>query len=943
MTPSRWTGLDVESEGTGISRPLSEQVNLLGAMLGDAIRRRFGEDALARVETLRTLCKAAAEGHDPDGTRRAAELVADADVDELRVLVQAFTSFFHLVNQAEKQEIVRINRERSRPGPRPESIRDVVECLHEDGVSFEELAGLVAGLDIQPTLTAHPTEARPPAVLEQQRALSGLLLELSSGDPTPEERERILDGIDARITLLLATEDVRRERPSVEDEVEQGLHFLLGTIWDVVPDIHDDLVRAVEAVYGERIDPGPFLRYRSWMGSDRDGNPNVTAEMTRSTLELQRRRVLERYDRELDTLGSMLSVSDRQVVLPTGFEAFLKRCRAGLPEAEGIDGRYAHEPFRLAVALIRTRLGHLRRSAEVPTGAGSGPFTGSDAEARGRAYDSAAFGADLSTLADALEAVGLAGVATRGTLQRLRVRVRAFGFHLATLDVRQHSAVHERAVGALLEAAGWTHRYAELDEEARLDVLERALRYEGPLLPDRSRWPADVRGLLEAFEVVRDATHLEPDSVRSWIVSMTAEASDVLEPMLLAKEVGLWRLEGGVVHCPIDFVPLFETIDDLAEAGRRMDALYRHPLYRLQLDARGGLQEVMLGYSDSNKDGGYWMANVALHRGQADLGRSAREAGVELRLFHGRGGTVGRGGGRANRAILALTEDARTGRIRFTEQGEVITFRYGLLPLARRHLEQIVGAVLVGARRTGMPDGWEPGGDVWGTVARVAESSRAAYRDLIDDPAFWPWYLRVTPIRPVSGLPIGSRPASRSGGDLAFEHLRAIPWSFAWTQIRAIAPGWYGIGSALDAVRSSSTEDFERLRAAYPQWPFLRAVVDNALREMARCRLPITDLYVARLGEAGDAVILTRLGADFDLARSALLAISGEDELLQRTPVIRKSIGLRNPYTDVLNLLQIELMARCRSSEAQGDAGPVLEDVLRSSVNGVAAAMQSTG
>ncbi|MDX1579790.1 MAG: phosphoenolpyruvate carboxylase, partial [Gemmatimonadota bacterium] len=365
--PSRWKGLEIESEGTGISRPLSEQVNLLGAMLGEAIRRRYGDEAFERVETLRTLCKAAESGSDPDGRTRAAAIVAERSLDELRALLHAFASFFHLVNQAEKQEIVRINRERSRPGPRPESIREVIGGLHEAGVSFEELEELIEGLDIQPTFTAHPTEARPPAVLEKQGALSDLLLELSRTDPTPEERERILDGIDARIALLLATEDVRRERPTVQDEIEQGLHFLLGSVWDVVPAIHDDLVRAVEEVYGERIDPGPFLRYRSWIGSDRDGNPNVTAEVTQATLERQRRRVLGRYGRELGDLSRALSVSDRHVHVPDELLDELHRDAAGSGRGgEVLAERYAHEPFRLKIALMTDRVGRLHHGkAEV--------------------------------------------------------------------------------------------------------------------------------------------------------------------------------------------------------------------------------------------------------------------------------------------------------------------------------------------------------------------------------------------------------------------------------------------------------------------------------------------------------------------------------------------------------------------------------------------------
>lgn len=939
---SRWEGLDIESEGTGISRPLSEQVNLLGAMLGDAIRRRYGADALERVETLRTLCKEAEATGDPEPRERAAALVADASLPEIRELVAAFTSFFHLVNQAEKQEIVRINRERSREGVRPESLRDAVQRLKDQGVDLGELRQRIGALDIQPTLTAHPTEARPPAVLAKQRRLSALLLQLSRTHPTPDERERILDAIDTQVTLLLATDEVRRERPSVMDEVDQGLHFLLGAIWDVVPQIHDDLVRAVEAVYGETLDPGPFLRYRSWIGSDRDGNPFVTAEVTRDTLRRQRRRVLRRYRGLLAELGEELTVSDRQVDVPDALTASIRRDL----EAMGLEadsaaealGTKAHQPFQLKIALMRRRLRELIRAAREDAG---GP-------AEGPGYDARVFRTDLDLLAASLDAVGLGRVAERGRLAPLRVQARTFGFHLATLDVRQHSEVHEKAVTALLSAAGVEPDYGALDEKARLEALEAALRRDGPLVADGAERPDDARSVLEAFEVVRDALEREPESIGSWIISMTHDVSDVLEPMLLAKEVGLWSVDGeGRVRCPLDIVPLFETIEDLAESGHRTDALYAHPLYRSHLESRENLQEVMLGYSDSDKDGGYWMANHALHRAQAALGASAREAGVTLRLFHGRGGTVGRGGGRANRAILAMPAAARNGRIRFTEQGEVITFRYGLAPLARRHVEQIVGAMLLGyvdegaAAESAEESPGDAGRlDAW--MDRVADRSMEVYRALLNDPDFWPWFLRVTPIECISGLPIGSRPTSRSGG-LSFEGLRAIPWVFSWTQIRAIVPGWYGAGTALHDLMTAEPESRDALRQAYGEWPFLKAVVDNALREMARSRMVIARLYAARLGEEGDEAMLGRLMKDFAKARDTLLSLSGETELLDHTPVIRKSIQLRNPYTDVLNLLQVELLERARSGDCGADEASALTEALLASVNGVAAAMQSTG
>lgn len=925
VAEGRWHGLEIESEGTGITRPLSEQVNLLGAMLGEAIAQRYGPEALERVETLRRLCKEADTAPDPALRGRAAALIAEQNLESLRATLHAFLSFFHLVNQAEKQEIVRINRERSRAGTRPESIDDAVRTLHERGVGFDDLQTLLARLDIQPTLTAHPTEARPPAVLERQRALSRLLSRLSAGGLTPLERDRLLDGIDGQIALLLATDEIRRDRPKVGDEVEQGLHFLTGTIWDAVPDIHDDLVRAVEAVYGRVVDPGPFLRYRSWIGSDRDGNPNVTAAVTRRTLARHRGRALRRYRHGLHALGRQLSVSDRQVAVPATLRASIEADLGELPDAGDLADRHRHEPFRLKIALMRRRLWRLQRREP------------------GELYDSGAFLADLDLLAAALDEVGLGRVARRGRLARLRVRARAFGFHLATLDVRQHSAVHEAAVAALLHTSGRCADYTALDEAARVDVLERALTDPEPPLPLDQAPPDAAADVLDALRVVQDAVAVEPRAVGSWIISMTHDVSDVLEPMLLARQVGLWRESEGRVECPIDFVPLFETIDDLTAAGRRTNTLYANALYRRHLEARGGLQEVMLGYSDSDKDGGYFMANWALHQAQAALGASARDAGVELRLFHGRGGTVGRGGGRANRAILAMPPAARSARIRFTEQGEVITFRYGLRPLARRHLEQIVGAVLLAAQgpEARSPSGaMVPADEVTSWMDRVARRSMKAYRALIDDATFWPWFRRVTPIEAVSGLPIGSRPASRGGGELAFDDLRAIPWVFAWTQVRAIVPGWYGVGTALAELFTDVPEARQGLRDAYGRWPFLRAVVDNALREMARSRLEITETYVARLGGEGDRETLRKIRGDYDRARESLLAVSGEARLLERNPVIAKSIDLRNPYTDVLNLLQVELLARSRRGPADDRA---LHHTLLASVNGLAAAMQSTG
>ena len=913
----------------GITGPLSRNVTLLGDLLGEAVRDRYGPDMLQLVEELRILCKRADREEDPALRARAAERIRQLDLDAITALLRAFTSFFHLINQAEKQEIIRINRERSANGVRPESIAEVIRDLSEAGATLDVVLAIVNRLDIQPTLTAHPTEARRRTVLEKQQRIAELLGQLSRPDITADEHDAVLQRVGNEIVLLLGTDEIRPQRPGVQDEVEQGLHFMVGAIWDAVPRIHEDLQRAMARHYSKEIEVPAFLLYRSWIGSDRDGNPNVTPEVTRWTFERQRTSAIARYIPELEELRRELSLSLRQVSVPDELIASLARDAEEAPIAESVRSWYRLEPYRMKVLHMIERLKRLLDTNE------TGPS----------AYDADRFIQDLELMRRCLHATGLADVARHGQLARLISQARTFGFHLAALDVRQHSRVHEQAVAALLRMAAVEDHYEELTEEERVALLSRELENPRPLVHGSRELPADVAAVLESFSVIREAAAREPASVGSYVVSMTHAVSDLLEPMLLAKETGLWSMDGGRVECPLDFVPLFETIDDLEHAADRMRDLFRNPAYGRQIEARNSFQEVMLGYSDSNKDGGYWIANWALHRAQDALGTVCREHGIELRLFHGRGGTVGRGGGGANRAIHAMPRSVHNGRIRFTEQGEVISFRYGLEEIATRHLEQIVNAVI----RTAAQDGNGPDGDGGfapavsdlETMDRVARSSMAAYRSLIDAEAFWDWYTAVTPIEQISQLPIASRPVSRGAAqDVAFEDLRAIPWVFAWTQVRYVAPGWFGIGHALQSLLAEEPKARETLASLYSGWPFFQAVVDNAQREMARARLPIAELYAA-LAPGEGAEFNERLRRDFDDAERAILAITGEPELLDNSPVIRKSITLRNPYTDVLNLLQVELLKRARA--ADGKQADALRHALFLSINGIAAAMQSTG
>ena len=949
-----WDGLDLDTEGTGISTPLSRQVHLVGGLLGHATREQMGQELFQTVEDLRVLCKRADHENNPSLRSEAATRIADLDTNTITRLLHVYTTFFHLVNQAEQQEIIRINRERARRAgpsdwpvgtgtdktqsgnqPRPESIDAAVASLKADGYSVDEVVNLLRQLDIQPTLTAHPTEARRRTVLRKQTRIANRLATLRGAEATPAERADALDSLYGQISYLLGTDEVRADRPTVREEVEQGHYFLHGPIWDTIPAIHRDVQRALRRHYDTTAEIPAFLQYRSWIGSDRDGNPNVTPEVTRWTFVRQRRTTLEHYLDELSVLRDDLSLSSRQGNVPDALEEALDTDLEEVSLPPDTRRQYRHEPYRLKIAVIEARLQDLidqlddASLADQPT-----DYTADDL------LD------DLDLIASCLAEQGLSDPAHTGRLHRVRSLVSTFGFHLAALDVRQHSGVHEETVSDLLSAAGVTDDYAALSEAEKLDVLERELTNPRPLASNHEALPDPAAEMMAVFDAIQSIRAVDADAVGSYVVSMTHTVSDLLEPMLLAKESGLGRMVDGAYQCPLDMVPLFETIDDLDAADDRMATLFTHPVYAAHLEGRGHFQEIMLGYSDSNKDGGYWRANWSLHQAIHDLGVVCDAHDVDVRLFHGRGGTVGRGGGRTSEAIRALPAVVHNGRIRMTEQGEIISFRYALPDIARRHVEQLTSAMLTATAQAQSPSAAPSSGRV-GTdseaadlMSQLARHAHDAYREFIDAPEGWTWYTHVTPIEHISRLPIASRPVSRGGDEVDFEGLRAIPWVFAWTQTRYIVPGWYGTGHGLDQLLDERPEALDRLRTFYRQWPFFRGALDSVQREMARARLPIAAQYDAL--DDSDRSFHQTIVDDYEQAEAAILRITEQDVLFENNPVLKRSIELRNPYTDVLNLLQIELMRRYRAPQNDPDR-KLLGEALLLSLNGVAAAMQSTG
>ncbi|MEL6739838.1 MAG: phosphoenolpyruvate carboxylase [Planctomycetota bacterium] len=895
---------------------LSKDIRLLDKQLTAALPDRSGADRLE------ALCR---EGRHDEAAAEIASMPTEAIIN----LVRARTTRFHLRNKAEQVHIARVNRDRERDAspetPRRESIADAVRWCKDHGLSLQDVLSRIDRLDVISTLTAHPTEARRRSVLRHQHSIGELLIAMNDRDATPVELTHTEHALTRHVALFLATDEIRGKRLRVIEEVRNGIYFLTGSIWQTVPRLYRDLADALREQYAHEVAPADLpivLRYRSWIGGDRDGNPNVTAEVTEQTLGMLREACVSMYLEEIEQLRQMLSVAAARVPISGELRDAALRDREHLPE--DLLHHIETEPFRVRLLAMRRRLEAVHAGE---TGA----------------YSAREFEDDLTLLRRALHHAGLGDVADRGRLADLTVRVRTFGLHLASLDIRQHSGVHEAVCAELLERAGVTDGYAELSEGERRAVLHKELTNARPFVGPREALSDQARELLSVYRVAREAIAGDPGSIGAFVISMSHEVSDVLEVLLLAKQAGVWspRADNGASVPPApDVVPLFETVEDLARARGLLDEMFTDPVYAKHLGARGRRQEIMLGYSDSNKDGGYWRATWSLQRAQDDLARAARAAGVELRLFHGRGGSVGRGGGRAALAIRSAPPAARTGAIRFTEQGEVITFRYALPAIAHRHLEQIVGAALLSTCDAGSADG--PAG-LPAALAKdldaLAEHAMEAYRSLIDDPSFWPWFLGASPVAHIADLPIASRPVIRSGKAMIFDNLRAIPWVFSWTQMRSNVPGWYGLGKAYRAVVAGDPGAAERLAGAYRESPFFTTAVDNAQQEMARTRLAMARRYADRASDHEGDRLHGLICEEFDAACAAVLEITGQRNLLDNRPVIRDSIEARNPDTDVLGLCQLEAMKRHAADP--GDEGA--KDAARLAVNGVAAAMQSTG
>lgn len=919
--------LNLEPEAVGLSGPLSQDLRTLDRLLGKVLSALEGPEI---IDTARALVT----GPKPDPSHLFDQFPTLRDPAKIRQLARAFTVLFQLANTAEQKEIVRVNRERK--DARTESIADAVRSLKSRGFKPAQVQDLLNGIEITPTLTAHPTEAKRKAILDKLQNVAVLLAEAQSepGLTKPlDSQTEAVNEIERTLITLWQTDEMRSERLTVAEEVRNALYFFETTIMEVVPRLHEDLEEALAEAYpGHEFEVPTFLTYRSWVGGDRDGNPNVTPSVTWDTLLQHRALALEHMLERVKTLRRELTFSVKLVPVSQELLASLEPERTSLPYRPEMLKRYSQEPYVVKLLGIEIRLQATldqTRQAIVEGALPAVPIAYANPEALLE---------DLRIVQRSLAVNRATKVAKSGRLPYLIRQVQAFGFHLATLDVRQHSDEHAMAIEELFEVADVLppeRAYRSLSEDEKITLLTAELENPRPLLPTFFEGSEQATKVLDVFRVIRKARHqLSKRSIVAYIISMTHGVSDLLEVLLLAKETGLEH--------QLDVVPLFETIEDLHGCADLMRRLWKNAPYAKHLQALGGFQEVMLGYSDSSKDGGYLAANWALQFTLSNLAEASAEAGIPIRLFHGRGGTVGRGGGRANRAILSQPVGSFSGRIRFTEQGEVISFRYGLLPIAHRHLEQIVNAVIGAASGLGAKGAESRYGEI---MAELESISKYSYRTLVyDDPEFWSFFTQATPIEHISLLPIASRPVFRPGNAIGgIVDLRAIPWNFAWVQSRHVIVGWYGMGTALEQYAGNNPSRMETLRAMYAEWPFFRTVVDNAQLELVRTHLPTSALYANRVTQAELGTRIQGMIEDEHRRTSEMiLKICGQGRLLQNAAVVRRTVDFRNPSVVPLSIVQVALMDRWQSLSETEQSGVWREAILQS-IAGIAAAMQSTG
>jgi phosphoenolpyruvate carboxylase len=911
--------------GREATEPMREDIRLLGTILGETVRDQNGEEVFdlverARVESFRVR-------RSEIDRAELSSMFDGIDIHQAIPVIRAFTHFALLANVAED-----IHRERRRvihvaagEPPQDSSLAATYAKLDSANLDSSTVADALAGALVSPVITAHPTETRRRTIFDTQHRITELMRLRMKGHELTDDGRDVERELRRNILTLWQTALIRLSRLKIQDEIETGLRYYPAAFFDVVPQVNAEVRNALRSRWPDsELLSEPFLRPGSWIGGDRDGNPNVTAEVVRLATSSAAYTALDHYFTEITALEEELSMSARLVKVSDALDALADQCN---------EPARADEPYRRALRVIHARLTTtafeiLDRQPEHELDLGLDRY-----------QMPAELLADLDVVDESLRTNGSAVLAD-DRLSRLREAVHVFGFHLSGLDMRQNSDVHEEVIAELLAWAGVHSDYCSLPEPDRVELLAAEVATRRPLISEGAELSELARKELDIVaSAARAVKVFGPSAVPNYIISMCQSVSDMLESAVLLKEVGLLDVSGPQVYAPVGIVPLFETIDDLQRGSSILEQALDLPVYRAIVSARGDSQEVMLGYSDSNKDGGYLAANWALYRAELDLVESARKTGMRLRLFHGRGGTVGRGGGPSYDAIRAQPPGAVNGSLRITEQGEVIAAKYAEPQIAHRNLETLLAATLE-ATLLDIEGLGDAAGPAYEVLDDLAARAQRAYSELVHDtPGFVEYFKESTPVSEIGALNIGSRPTSRKP-TTAISDLRAIPWVLAWSQSRVMLPGWYGTGTAFEEWINEGDGRLEVLRDLYRRWPFFRTVLSNMAQVMAKSDMGLAAHYSELVSdEQLRRRVFDKIVAEHTRTILMHKLITGQDDLLADNPALARSVFNRFPYLEPLNHLQVELLRRYRS----GDDDELVQRGILLTMSGLATALRNSG
>ncbi|CAM4391200.1 phosphoenolpyruvate carboxylase [Saccharibacillus endophyticus] len=930
------TELTVTANKGSSNNLLRRDVRFLGNILGEVLVHHSGQELLDKVEKIRELSKSLRAIYLPDLHEEFKREIYSLDPEIRHQVIRAFAIYFQLVNIAEQNHRIRRKRDYERSAgeaAQPGSIETSVQQLKEQNFSYEDVQNFLQNLSLELVMTAHPTEAVRRVILDIHKRIAADVMQLDDPSLTFREREQLREKLLNEVITLWQTDELRDRKPTVLDEVRNGMYYFHETLFHVLPDVYGELERCLDKYYpGHDWHVPNYLRFGSWIGGDRDGNPSVTASVTWQTLQMQRKLAIREYHAILVELIRVLSFSSSIVNVTDELLESIEHDRENVAVDPKSYWHNDNEPYRVKLTYMMRKLDNVL-----------------DDEKKGcpdRYAQPSELIEDLQIIDRSLR-YHHADYVADSSIKKLVRQVELFGFHTATLDIRQHSQEHEKAMTEILNSMNIVSDYAQLSEDEKVELLVRLLEDPRPLTTPYQTYSDGTEECLQVYRTVFEAQNeFGKNCISSYLISMAEASSDILEVMVFAKEVGLFRKHpDGTVVSTLQAVPLFETIGDLQAASGIMKRLFDIPIYREAVTAMNDQQEIMLGYSDSSKDGGTVAANWELRVALNEITAMASSYDVKLKFFHGRGGSLGRGGMPLNRSILAQPPHTVGAGIKITEQGEVLSSRYSLKGIAYRSLEQATSALLTSAVAATDTSYMEEEIQ-WEDIARgISEASLEKYQDLIfRDPDFLSFFKGATPLSEIGELNIGSRPSKRKNSD-RFEDLRAIPWVFAWTQGRYLVPAWYAAGTGIQSFYQGKPENLETLKKMYASFPFFTSLVDSLQMAVAKADLVIAKEYASMYGDDESRTrIFGLIEEEFRLTKQLILDITGQQEILDNVPVIQESIRLRNPYVDPLSYLQVQLLTELR--ELRDTAEPEDQELIREvllTINGIAAGLRNTG